>query len=104
METKISIMRQFGTEQFSITTTFDHKPSQKEIEEGVASLGLGVSAAFNKVCEREETEKNQLRANAEKRQKAMKDLEAALTAETKAAKDAERAGRELERIIEKKNK
>lgn len=99
---KISILRQFGTEQFSMSSDLPDHATTEEIAAEVAKLGGGVSAAFIKVCEREDSEKAYLAKAAQHRTDSNKALEQAIKDEMEAAASAKRTIKQAEFVNKKK--
>ena len=91
-------MRQFGTEQFSMTISHDNVPSHEQIKEDVATLGVAISEAFDKVVEREEKEKSQLTALSAKRQAANQAMNDQIEAEMKSASKGKNLVRDAEAL------
>jgi hypothetical protein len=95
---KLSILRQFGSEQFSITAELDKNAGTKEVSNGVTLMGHAVSEAFKKVVEREETEKLFLIEASKKRQDANKALEDQLKDEMRAANNTAQTVHKAEKL------
>ena len=81
MSTKMSILRQFGSENFSITTEFEHTPTTDEIIGTIGMFDDAISQAFNKVLAREDREKTALIAESVQRTATLKAQNDALDAE-----------------------
>lgn len=102
-ETKIGLVRQFGTEQFSMTITLDSLSKPEDIAGAIESLHIGVSGAFNKVLEREEVEKLQLVHASQKREQTSKALEEQIKKEMDAASGAKVQLSKVEKLVKKSN-
>ena len=89
-ETKFSVMRQYGTEQFSMTITMEKVPNKKEVESSLDALNLGISSQFERVQGREISEKKLLAARAIERREAVEALDKELKAENLAVQRASR--------------
>ena len=104
METKISVLRQFGSEQFSMSITHDTAPSDKQIKEAVAQLGVGITEAFDKVMAREESEKQKLTAASAQREATNKAAAAQIKAEMESATKAKQVVRDAEALNRRNSK
>lgn len=106
-EFKFSTMRQFGSEQFSFTSTVHSDNlalSENEISEKVKEISTAVTKAFIEVQEREISEKDLLIGASERRTAAVKRLDEALKEEMKVkseAKDTMVAAEKLSRKLTK---
>lgn len=102
-ETKLSVLRQFGSEQFSASVTFDTVLGKEELEKEVANLGHGVSSAFNKVLEREEEEKKTLALASKKREDQNKALEDQIKKEMDSATSTKQILHKVDQAVKKSN-
>lgn len=102
-ETKLSVLRQFGSEQFSATVTFDKILTKEELKDEVTGLGHGISEAFNKVLEREESEKKILALASEKRTAANKVLEDQIKKEMDSASQTKDALSKADKLVKRSN-
>lgn len=102
-ETKLSVLRQFGTEQFSMAINIGDTLTAEELKEQVALLGLGITEAFLKVCEREESEKKHLASISKVRLESNQALTKQLDEEMKSATAVSNSVRNAEKIIRKAN-
>ena len=101
METKLSVLRQFGSEQFSATVSFDKVLNESEMKHEVSKLGSSITEAFNKVLEREESEKKTLSNAAESRTKSNKELDQKIQAEMKSATEVKQSLVKAEKLVNK---
>jgi hypothetical protein len=72
MDIKLSVLRQFGSEQFSATITLDRLPHEDDLRSHIALLNLGITAQFDQVMARELDEKRKLTAQSAEREGVLK--------------------------------
>jgi hypothetical protein len=101
-ETKISVLRQFGSEQFSATISFDKVLNELEMANEIDVLGKGISKAFLNVLAREENEKMILLKAAEARTQTNKNLDASIQAELKSANEVKQSLNKVQKFVTKK--
>lgn len=102
-ETKIGLVRQFGTEQFSMTVTLDKVSDATDVTNSVEALHKGVSEAFNKVLAREDIEKALLIKNSQNREEKNIALTAQLKKEMDTASVAKGEIKKVENFVKKSN-
>lgn len=100
MNTKISVLRQFGSENFSMSVDFDHVIEEKDIHKAVKSIGVGITSAFDQVLVRGEEEKIKLSGVSKIREESNKRLADQLDSEMKEAT----RGKDIIRKVEKLNR
>jgi hypothetical protein len=101
METKFSVMRAFGSEQFSTTVSFDKVATTVEADEALKVLGHSLEGAFDAVLKREDEEKKKLIAASKSREEANKKLTEQLTNETQTVKSSEKTLKQAEKFVVK---
>ena len=87
METKFSVMRAFGSEQFSTTVTFDKVATSEEVKQGLEALNISLQGAFDAVLVREQQEKEKLLKASAAREYQQRTLDDQLKNEQKSASD-----------------
>lgn len=80
-ETKFSLMRQFGSEQFSATVTVDDIASEKNVKNALGALNSALDQQFIIVNDREIHEKKILTERSAERQKALEEFDNQLRSE-----------------------
>jgi len=106
-EFKFSALRQFGSENVSLTSTIhsdDPVLTDEEIDKQVALIDKFINKSFRKCNEREIGEKEVLMEFADKRRAGVAKLDAALKEEMVAKVKAEGSMKEAEKLSKKLNK
>lgn len=85
-EYKISVMRNFGTEQFSMTATFSDKPSKDEADKAIDVINFSIDKQFLAVQGREISEKALVIERSKERQQVIEEHTKQLQSEADAAK------------------
>ena len=97
-EFKVSVLRNFGSENISFTSTINSDKlvlSESEITQLINQTDSLVSKAFTKVCEREIREKEELLAQSDKRKEANETLAKKIKSEHEGAEKLNEAGSKL---------
>ena len=84
-ETKFSLLRQFGSEQISVTVTLDKVAGDKDVEQALEALNLSIEKQFENVQDREIHEKKLLAMRSQERKDAIETLDSSLRAENLAS-------------------
>lgn len=103
-EFKFSVLRNFGSEQFSFTAnvhTENMTLTEEEILNQTSQVGSAVDKMFDNTCAREVSEKKKLTAQSKAREEANNELAAQLAKETKSAEDMKKEGSKLEKVANK---
>ena len=103
-ETKISLLRQFGTEQFSITISLDEKASQADFDKAIETVNGSVFKMLQNVENRAIQERDVLAQSAQKRTQSIENLNKELQSETEAKKKLASSVKEGEKVFKKLNK
>ena len=103
-ETKISLLRSFGTEQFSITVTLDENARPAQLYEALTNVDIAIFKMLEKTEERGIKERELLAKSAERRTASILKLEEELKAETEAKKSLGASVKVAEKQYNKNNK
>lgn len=101
-ETKFSVMRSFGTEQFSVTTTLPDLATEEDVQKALQTFDTALTKMHAQVLSRGDEEKKFLIAASKKREELNTALNNQLKAEVRAATEASETVRKAEKLNAKK--